>query len=82
MKRPIFSPGGHDDGHIQVWDVGLLSRPNYSQTRCVPLLTIPPVSGDVYNLQYCHTLDVLIAGCDSSLVLISVDANKVINGEK
>lgn len=77
-----FDAGGHEDGHIEVWDVGVLSRPQYSRTECVPLMSLPAVSGDAYNLQYCHQHDLLLAGCDSALLLYEVDIPKVTKRER
>ncbi|XP_018021080.1 leucine-rich repeat and WD repeat-containing protein 1-like [Hyalella azteca] len=72
---------GHEDGHIEIWDVGKLCRPNYNRTECMSLMSLPAVSGDAYNLSYCQQLDLLLAGCDSALLLYQVDMNKVVRGE-
>lgn len=75
-------PGGHEDGHIEVWDCGMLSRPNYRQTVCVPLVTLPAVAGDAYNLAYCHKHDLLLAGNDQALLLYKVEMEKILSGDK
>ncbi|KAF2351586.1 WD40-repeat-containing domain [Trinorchestia longiramus] len=73
---------GHEDGHIEIWEVGKLYRPNYSKTECMSLMTLPAVSGDAYNLSYCQQLDLLLAGCDSALLVYEVDLDKVSRGER
>ena len=65
-----------------MWDCGILSRPNYRLTTCVPLVTLPAVAGDAYNLSYCHKHDLLLAGCDAALLLYTVDLEKIFNKER
>ncbi|MCL4130163.1 UNVERIFIED_CONTAM: hypothetical protein GTU68_051455 [Idotea baltica] len=72
---------GHNDGHIQLWDVGVPSLPSYDVTP-VHLIKIPPVGGDVYNLAFSQTNDVLIAGCEQGLYFWKVDIEKVEKNHK
>lgn len=73
--------GGHQDGQIQLWDVGVPSLPSYSVTQ-VHLLTIPAVARDVYNLTFSATHDLLLAGCDGGLVGWKIDMKKVEDNER
>lgn len=77
----IFPEGGHEDGQIQLWDVGIPSLPSY-ETTPVHLMTIPPVARDVYNLAYSHSQDLLIGGCDGGLHAWKIDMQKIENNER
>lgn len=77
QKDILILSGGHDDGHIQLWDVGIPTLPQYTVTP-VHLLKIPPIrGGDVYNLLYSREKDLLIAGCESGLYAWNFELNKV-----
>ncbi|KAK3876780.1 hypothetical protein Pcinc_018457 [Petrolisthes cinctipes] len=80
-KKATWLFCGHQDGQIQLWDVGVPSLPSYSVTQ-VHLLTIPAVARDVYNLTFSATHDLLIAGCDGGLVGWKIDMKKVETNER
>ncbi|XP_071536280.1 leucine-rich repeat and WD repeat-containing protein 1-like isoform X2 [Panulirus ornatus] len=75
-KKATWLFCGHEDGQIQLWDVGIPSLPSY-ETTPVHLMTIPAVARDVYNLTFSCTHDLLIAGCDGGLFGWSIDLQKI-----
>ncbi|XP_037783932.1 leucine-rich repeat and WD repeat-containing protein 1-like [Penaeus monodon] len=80
-KKATWLFCGHEDGQIQLWDVGIPSLPSY-ETTPVHLMTIPPVARDVYNLAYSHSQDLLIGGCDGGLHAWKIDMQKIENNER
>ncbi|XP_042232743.1 leucine-rich repeat and WD repeat-containing protein 1-like isoform X1 [Homarus americanus] len=75
-KKAAWLFCGHEDGQIQLWDVGIPALPRYDTTP-VHLLTIPAVARDVYNLTFSCTHDLLIAGCDGGLFGWKIDMQKI-----
>ncbi|RXG52013.1 Leucine-rich repeat and WD repeat-containing protein 1 [Armadillidium vulgare] len=72
---------GHDDGHIQLWDIGIPSLPKYDSTP-VFIFRMQAVGADAYNLAFSQTNDILIAGCDKGLFAWNIDVEKIKNNEK
>ncbi|XP_050692825.1 leucine-rich repeat and WD repeat-containing protein 1-like isoform X1 [Eriocheir sinensis] len=79
-KKATWLFCGHEDGQIQLWDIGTPTLPEYEVSQ-VHLLTIPPVARDVYNLAFSCTHDLLIGGCDGGLYAWKVDLKKIEAGE-
>ncbi|KAK8732175.1 hypothetical protein OTU49_007220 [Cherax quadricarinatus] len=75
-KKATWLFCGHEDGQIQLWDVGTPALPSY-ETTPVHLLTIPAVARDVYNLTFSCSHDLLIAGCDGGLFGWKIDMKKI-----
>ncbi|XP_045620154.1 leucine-rich repeat and WD repeat-containing protein 1 isoform X2 [Procambarus clarkii] len=75
-KKATWLFCGHEDGQIQLWDVGTPALPSYEATA-VHLLTIPAVARDVYNLTFSCSHDMLIAGCDGGLFGWKIDMQKI-----
>ncbi|XP_068218465.1 leucine-rich repeat and WD repeat-containing protein 1-like isoform X2 [Palaemon carinicauda] len=62
-KHPSWVICGHDDGHIQIWDIGTYDS-SYERLR-----TIAPALGTshVYNMVYSQGHDLLMVGYDEGL---------------
>ncbi|XP_063850199.1 leucine-rich repeat and WD repeat-containing protein 1-like isoform X2 [Scylla paramamosain] len=80
-KKATWLFCGHEDGQIQLWDIGTPTLPGYEVSQ-VHLLTIPQVARDVYNLAFSCTHDLLIAGCDGGLYAWKVDLQKIEANER
>ncbi|XP_076068008.1 leucine-rich repeat and WD repeat-containing protein 1-like isoform X2 [Oratosquilla oratoria] len=80
-KKSTWLFCGHEDGRIQLWDVGVPRLPNYEVTP-VHLLTIEEPTSDIYNMVYSKTHDLLIAGCDAGLFAWRFDMEKIQNNER
>ncbi|KAG0694202.1 Leucine-rich repeat and WD repeat-containing protein 1 [Chionoecetes opilio] len=80
-KKATWLFCGHEDGQIQLWDIGTPTLPEYEVSQ-VHLLTIPQVARDVYNLAFCCTHDLLIGGCDGGLYAWKIDLQKIETNER
>ncbi|XP_064082369.1 leucine-rich repeat and WD repeat-containing protein 1-like [Macrobrachium nipponense] len=80
-KKATWLFCGHEDGQIQLWDIGVPNPPKY-ETTPVHILTIPQVARDVYNLTFSSTHDLLIGGCDGGLYAWKIDMEKIEANER
>lgn len=80
-KKATWLFCGHEDGQIQLWDIGIPSLPSY-ETTPVHLLTMPNVARDVYNMAFSSTHDLLIAGCDGGLYAWKIDMKRIEDNER
>ncbi|KAK7083950.1 hypothetical protein SK128_003393, partial [Halocaridina rubra] len=75
-KKATWLFCGHEDGQIQIWDIGIPKLPSY-ETVPVHLMTVPSVARDVYNFAFSQTYDLLICGCDGGLFAWKIDMEKI-----
>lgn len=80
-KKATWLFCGHEDGHIQLWDIGT-PRPKKYEVNPVHLITIPAVARDAYNLAFSQVNNLLIAGCDGGLHAWKMDMDKIENNER